>query len=815
MQNGIRYNTYQGIKYGVILWGRILCLVGIITIINSGILFAQPQDTSCVGPNGYVNWYYYNGVDGNYLPDLYAYPYFPQVPSGNLILYSLQSPYKFNEYFGSMANGFIKPPETGDYIFNVTADNQIRFFLSDGTDPENMIPLCESTWDWIDHHENDSTQTSDTFHLVADRYYYFEFHHKERTSTDHAQVYWKTPFYPDSVWTLVHGAFLYENLCMPICDPFGTPCDDGDSLTTNDIMDGFCNCYGSPPKFPVEQADCIGERSTVTALYYDTIGSSNINNLYAAAKFPLKPDRSDILDRFSIPVDQAASYGTMLKGYLNVPVEGWYQFNVTSDDYSEVYMKNHQGTDSLYMIAHLYGWSEVSDHYKYPSQTSDSIYLYPNMYYMIQMNHKEGGGGDNLDLFWRTPFIQDTGWTAISPAFIYQYNCEDACIPQGTPCNDGDPNTRDDQYDADCNCVGTPCGGPCEEQPDYVAYESCAPTDKHSNHEFDSWLSCAQDTNPNPTHGMGHWILYDFGESYKFLETRVWNYNVEGQTGKGAKTVAVDISEDGIEWQELGEVQWQEADGTNSYEGELLTILDSLSTRYLLLTIIETWDPDTCAGFSEIVFTVGPCPDAGIACDDGDPNTFGDMYDQYCDCRGLPLPINHCDTNFLYLNNPTLKSGLYTATDSIHADGVSEYASQSTLVAGQSITLLPGFEVELGSAFLADVQPCFTPPTPISPFQVLTHPFENQGTEPKLVIYQKLGDSWATVYFSLDQATKLSLYVVSPTGEHQMDIVSNVEFSPGMYEKRIPVQNIEEGIYSLMLETPTGTTSKRLVVKHN
>lgn len=37
-----------------------------------------------------------------------------------------------------------------------------------------------------------------------------------------------------------------DSVTVFICDSAGTPCDDGDTLTTNDVYDGACNCSGTP-----------------------------------------------------------------------------------------------------------------------------------------------------------------------------------------------------------------------------------------------------------------------------------------------------------------------------------------------------------------------------------------------------------------------------------------------------------------------------------------------------------------------------------------------------------------------------------------
>jgi hypothetical protein len=774
------------------------------------------QDTSCVGENGIVKWHYYNGIEGVWLDELYAYPYFPQVPDGYLQLFSLETPYKFNEYFGSIVTGFIKAPESGMYIFNVTGDNQTRFLISDGTDPQNLLPIAETQWSTgSDQHDKYDEQTSDTFQLVEGRYYYFELHHKEQTGGDHASVYWKTPFYPDSVWTPVHGLYLYENLCFTTCDPVGTPCDDGDSTTMDDAYDGFCNCFGNP----VSPNPCIGQKGELLALYYDSVTGNPLNNMYEADHYPLSPNRADVLNAISIPRNVADHFGTIIKGYLSVPVDGWYQFNLTSDDHGRLYLAN-EHIDSLELMAEVIGWTRHYEHYKYETQTSDSVYFDANAFYYFELHHKEGWGGDNLDLFWRTPFMQDTTWIAIPSTFFYRYNCETACVPAGTACDDGDPNTSGDQYDGSCNCVGTPCGGPCPEDQDpgaqFTAYESCGITDKHSNNVMDSWLSCDTSANPNPTRGSSHWIMYDFGEKYKFTETKVWNYNVEGLTEYGGKSVIIDYSDDGTTWYSLGPINWTQASGDNTYEGEIIDAMMDVAARYLLFTLEETWGTYDCGGFSEIVFKVDSCRDAGTPCDDGNEDTIDDMYDLDCNCAGLPIPINYCDTAYMMLDQEYLKSGLYSATDSIHAMAVQQFGSSATIVAGKSITLKAGFEVELGAAFYAAVEPCEDSDAGGANVRSAIESLElfnsSSPGDISLNISPNPATEWVELSFHLSNPSPVTIYIEDQAGTYHQKLLNQVRFRSGDHKKRIPVHRLANGIYLITVETGEEISTQRLIV---
>lgn len=124
---------------------------------------------------------------------------------------------------------------------------------------------------------------------------------------------------------------------------------------------------------------------------------------------------------------------------------------------------------------------------------------------------------------------------------------------------------------------------------------------EHSTNPHDSWLTCEAAPSPNPERVNGYWILYDFGFNYRIGDTYFWNYNVEGKTQHGIKTLAIDYSLDGIDWEHTGVSHLEEASGRDDYIGMAGPHLNAIECRYVLLTATEMWGGD-CAGLSEVRF---------------------------------------------------------------------------------------------------------------------------------------------------------------------------------------------------------------------
>lgn len=127
----------------------------------------------------------------------------------------------------------------------------------------------------------------------------------------------------------------------------------------------------------------------------------------------------------------------------------------------------------------------------------------------------------------------------------------------------------------------------------------------HSTSIDDSWLSCVETENPNPDRSEGHWILYDFGDYYELNQSHFWNYNVMGETSRGVANMVVDWSIDGTTWNWWGDINLEEAPGSDSYFGEPGPDFEGLVVRYLLLSVTSNHGGN-CYGFSELRLDVNP-----------------------------------------------------------------------------------------------------------------------------------------------------------------------------------------------------------------
>jgi hypothetical protein len=776
--------------------------------------FGSAFSQSCIGTAGKVKWSYWDNFKSK--PDtsaLFALENYPDLPSGSQDLFSLATPVNFTNYYGALIRGYIKVPQTATYVFNVTGDDQVLFYLSSNENPNNKRLRAEvPQYTDIDDHTKYPSQTSITIQLVANQYYYFELINLEGSGGDDATLFWKKN--TETTWTIVNFDNIYGYNCGVTCPPRGQACNDGNPLTVNDVQDGFCNCVGETPSTNA----CVGVRGKVEAYYYDNIPGSYIEtDLTNAPNFPLVPDRRELLKGAYGPLEPYTrdNYGTLVQGYLTVPVTGNYEFNITGDNQTYfflskndeiIYKQNHQ-------LVVINGTAEY-DHKLSILQSSSPIYLEKGKYYYYEFRHKENTWRDHFNLFWKTPFYTHKDWKLVPSHYMFDYKCEVSCIALNTPCNDNNPFTNNDKINANCDCVGTPCSGPdCNDTAaKYQPYDDCKPTDNFLPLEEATWVSCSPTPNPNTARtGNSHWIKYSFSAVYKFGASRVWNYNVTGQTNKGFNQVAVDYSMDGVNWLPLGgNYTWPKAPALADYAGFVGPNFNDLKAKYILITSLSNHGDASCSGFSKITFDAKICNPKGTPCDDGDPLTSYDKFDDNCNCRGVDI---HCGTDTLKLERISLATETFKAKKRIETTSTIPNTQNISFTAGNSIVLLPGFEVKTSGVFEAKIADCI---------QQQFMAIENEANARKAasssqtesMIEDVPTDNLKRIIFRLNKPGEVSLKLNDEKGQTLTTLIDlKYQENLGTQIKNLPVNRLKKGKYFIVLKIDQNEVSESFVIK--
>lgn len=774
--------------------------------------FLNTNAQTCVGTPGQVKWSYWSGFN-NSLPDsadLAALENFPSHPDGTQMLSSLKMPVNYTEYFAAMTRGYIYVNQTATYTFNLTGDDHALFYLSTDESLANKRKRAEVTsYTDVTEHNKTPGQTSKTIELVAGQNYYFEIYSFEGCCSDHTTLYWRKTANSDTTWRIIDFNNIKQYACEQSCPVRGTACNDGNAQTTNDQHDGFCNCVGIAPT----TNPCVGERGVVEAYYFDNITGSYVEpDLVNAPKFPLLPDRKERLKGISGP-DFASyakdNYGSLVQGYLTVPVSGMYEFNLTGDDQTMFFLSKNDSIQykQYHQAMVIFGINETA-HSTYTFQNTSPIYLQKGQFYYYEIRHKENGWRDHFNLYWKTPFHEFKTWKRVSDFYLHDYKCEISCVPNNTPCNDGNAFTKNDTYQ-NCECVGTPCtGSDCDDaSAQYQKYDYCAPTQNITNSGETGWLSCVKATNPNPARsGQNHWIKYDLGNLYTLKGTRVWNYNVLNETTKGFKTVYIDYSTDGVAWTQLGgQYTWPNAPGAAQYAGFTGPDFNSLSARYVLITATENWGHATCAGFSKITFNAQQCQQSGTTCDDGDPLTVYDKFDGNCGCKGIKLA---CLEDTIKTGRVTLVPAVHKAQNAIFSEGQLPTTQNVTFTAGNSIVLLPGFQIDSGAVFSAKIEAClqsiFTQSQISQEGKSLATEFGAEPTDQPNI---------KRIIFRLNQPGQVKLLLKDKKGQTLATIIDDYYQNLGTQIKYLPTGRLSKGAYAIELTVNDAKINQQFMVE--
>ena len=107
---------------------------------------------------------------------------------------SAETPINRGDFYGQRLRGYILPPQTGMYQFEISADDTGELWLGANASPDSktLIASCRS-WVPRDVWNQYPSQQSEPIALVEGERYYIEILHKENQGNDHVSVGWILP----------------------------------------------------------------------------------------------------------------------------------------------------------------------------------------------------------------------------------------------------------------------------------------------------------------------------------------------------------------------------------------------------------------------------------------------------------------------------------------------------------------------------------------------------------------------------------------------------------------------------------------------
>lgn len=165
---------------------------------------------------------------------------YPASPDQVLELHEFEAPSNVGDRYGCRISGYLCPPMSGFYRFFISGDDHVELNLSQDASMSDLQRVA--------YHEGASkprewdkypSQRSQPRYLYAGKSIYIEALMKEDSGNDHLSVAWELP--NGHFQAPIPGQFLSSQI---ECPPEGTPCNDFNENTINDIEDGSCSCVG-------------------------------------------------------------------------------------------------------------------------------------------------------------------------------------------------------------------------------------------------------------------------------------------------------------------------------------------------------------------------------------------------------------------------------------------------------------------------------------------------------------------------------------------------------------------------------------------
>ncbi|MGV3588960.1 MAG: nucleoside hydrolase-like domain-containing protein [Adhaeribacter sp.] len=132
----------------------------------------------------------WNNVGGNAVSSIPV----NKTPNSTSYLTLFEGPTDIQDYYGSRIRGYVCPPQTGNYIFFISGDDNAELWLSTNEKPENKRRIADiNGWTAPREWNKYSSQKSIAIRLEAGKRYYIEALHKEAYAEDNLAVGWQLP----------------------------------------------------------------------------------------------------------------------------------------------------------------------------------------------------------------------------------------------------------------------------------------------------------------------------------------------------------------------------------------------------------------------------------------------------------------------------------------------------------------------------------------------------------------------------------------------------------------------------------------------
>ena len=161
------------------------------------------------------------------------------------------------------------------------------------------------------------------------------------------------------------------------------------------------------PQFVVAGGVLTPAPTPTTCANIGSIGWEKWNNVYGqslnAIPTQKTPDETATLTKLETSYGQGDWYGDRIRGYVCVPQDGSYVFQIAGDDDCQLWLSTDDNAANKVPIASVAGWTYPGEWSKFSTQHSVSIPLLAGHRYYVEVLHRDGNGGDFVSVGWTLP----------------------------------------------------------------------------------------------------------------------------------------------------------------------------------------------------------------------------------------------------------------------------------------------------------------------------------------------------------------------------------------------------------------------------
>lgn len=418
-------------------------------------------------PTGYVPGgvmqTFFDNINGETVANLTSASKFPNSPDSERFLTVFDAD-SHGDNYGSTIRGYIIPPVTGTYNFWIASDDSSELRISPNASAGGAVVRASvNGYTDIKQYDKFGSQASSGIVLTAGQAYYVEVRQKDGGGGDHATVAWQgpgmaskeiipgrylapflqnyAPTIPAQTMQIRKGAYtgatvgvlnvndvnIFDNheaftiLAGTGASFFGIDAATGriyvkDSAALSATSLTSCTLSiraadtGSPSRtgagtitINITAADTLGVSNIVQQIWRDITGDT-VGALTSDSRYPNKPTTSRTLTDFDTGEDYAEYYGSRIRCYVTVPTTGLYKFYLASDDGCQLKFSRTTPAAAI-TIASVTGYTARNVWNAQASQTSTQQALIAGTKYYLEIVHKQGFGGDFVQVGWTGPNI--------------------------------------------------------------------------------------------------------------------------------------------------------------------------------------------------------------------------------------------------------------------------------------------------------------------------------------------------------------------------------------------------------------------------